>query len=56
VDQYKHLWLKTRLEGLPLAIDLDPKKPTFEIMAATMLEDGYEYHPVHEHEAADNDQ
>lgn len=56
VDQLEHLWLRTKLEGLPLAIDLGPKDPAFEIMAATMYESGFEYHPVHEHEAADNDQ
>lgn len=56
VDQYEHLWLKTKLEGLPVAIDLGPKDTAFEIMAATMSESSFEYHPVYEHEAADNDQ
>lgn len=56
VDQYEHLWLKTKLEGLPLAIDLGPQDAAFDIMAATMSENGFEYHSVHEHEAADNDQ
>lgn len=56
VDQYEHLWLETKLEGLPLAIDLGPRDAAFEIMAATMSESGFEYHPVHGHEAADNDE
>lgn len=56
VDQYEHLWLKTKLEGLPVAIDLGPRDAAFDIMAATMSENGFEYHPVHEHETADNDQ
>lgn len=56
VDQYEHLWLKTKLEGLPLAIDLGPKGAAFRTMAATMSENDFEYQAVHEHEAADNDQ
>jgi hypothetical protein len=56
VDQYEHLWLKTKLEGLPVEIDLGPKDTAFEIMAAAMSDNDFEYRPVHEHEAADNDQ
>lgn len=56
VDQYDHLWLKTKHEGLPIAIDLGPKGAAFDIMATTLSENNFDYHPVHEHEAADNDQ
>jgi hypothetical protein len=56
VDQYEHLWLNTKLEGLPVAIDLGPKATAFEIMASTMSDNGFEYRPVHRHDAADNDQ
>jgi hypothetical protein len=56
VDQYEHLWLKTKLEGLPVAIDLGPKDMAFEIMASTMSDNDFEYRPLHEHEAADNDE
>lgn len=56
VDKYEHLWLKTKLEGLPVAIDLGPTNTAFEIMAATMSANDFEYRSAHEHEAADNDQ
>jgi hypothetical protein len=55
IDQYGHLWLHAKLEGLPVTIDLGPKNAAFEIMAATMAENGFEYLPVRRHEEADND-
>ena len=55
VDQYGRLWLHTKLEGVKVAIDLAEKDVAFEIMAATMAENGFEYRPSQEHEDADND-
>lgn len=55
VDQYGHLWLKAKIEGLPVAIDLGQANVAFEIMAETMSENDFEYRPVQQHEAADND-
>lgn len=55
VDQYGRLWLHTKLEGVSVAIDLAEKGIAFEIMAAAMAEDGFEYRPVQEHDSADND-
>ena len=56
VDHYGHLWLKAKIEGVPIAIDLAEKNIAFEIMAATMLENEFDYRPVQEHEEADNDE
>ena len=56
VDQYEHLWLKTKLEGLPVEMNPGPKHAAFKIMAATTSDNDFEYRPVHEHEEADNDQ
>jgi hypothetical protein len=56
VDQYGRLWLNAKLEGLPVTIDLGEMNVAFEIMAATMSENGFEYQPVQSHEAADNDE
>ncbi len=56
VDQYGRLWLIAKLEGLPVSIELGEKDLAFEIMAATMSENNFEYHPVQEHEAANNDE
>ena len=56
VNQYGRLWLNTKLEGLPITIELGDKDIAFEIMAATMSDNGFEYRPVQEHEAADNDE
>ena len=55
VDHYGHLWLKAKIEGVPVAIDLGETKTAFEIMAETMSENDFEYRPVQQHEAADND-
>ena len=55
VDQYGHLWLKAKIEGVPVAVDLGETNTAFEIMAETMSENDFEYTPVQQHEAADND-
>lgn len=55
VDQYGCLWLHAKIEGIPAMLDLGEKADAFEIMAATMFENGYEYRPSQGHEAADND-
>ncbi|MBA2724877.1 MAG: hypothetical protein H0U53_02710 [Actinobacteria bacterium] len=55
VDQYGHLWLNAKIEGVPVAIDLAEKDIAFAIMAATMSDNDFEYRSVHQHEAADND-
>jgi hypothetical protein len=55
VDNYGRLWLKAKIEGVPVAIDLAEKNIAFEIMAATMSDNEFEYRPVQQHEAADND-
>jgi hypothetical protein len=56
VDQYGMLWLNAKLQGLPVTIDLGGKDAAFDIMAATMSDNGFEYRPTQEHEAADNDE
>ena len=55
VDQYGRLWLHSKVEGIPVSIDLASKDAAFEIMAAAMAEHGFEYHPVQLHGEADND-
>ena len=55
VDRYGRLWLNAKLEGVPVTIDLAEKNTAFTIMAATMSENDFDYHPVQEHEVADND-
>ncbi len=55
VDTYGCLWLKAKIEGVPVAIDLGITNTAFEIMAETMAENDFEYRPVQQHEAADND-
>lgn len=55
VDEYGRLWLHTKLEGIPVAIDLAEKEVAFEIMAAKMAEHAFDYHPVQQHGASDND-
>lgn len=55
LDQYNRLWLHTKLEGFPVAIDLADKEAAFAIMAAKMTECGFEYSPAPRHEPADND-
>ena len=55
VDRYGRLWLHTKPEGIAVSIDLAQKDAAFEIMAATMAENGFEYRPVQLHSDAEND-
>jgi hypothetical protein len=57
VDQYGHLWLHAKLEGVEIALDLAEKEQAFQIMAATMTDQKFEYRPAQaEHDGwADND-
>jgi len=57
VDQYGHLWLHAKLEGIDVAIDLAEKEQAFQIMAATMAEQKFDYRPTGaDHDGqADND-
>jgi hypothetical protein len=57
VDQYGHLWLHAKLEGVEVDIDLAEKEEAFQIMAAVMAEQEFDYRPlVTEHDGqADND-
>jgi hypothetical protein len=55
VDQYGRLWLHAKLEGIAVTIDLAQKDAAFEIMAAIMAENGFEYHPVPGYGPAEND-
>jgi hypothetical protein len=57
VDQYGHLWLHAKLEGVEIALDLAEKDQAFQIMAATMTDQNFEYRPAQaEHDgSADND-
>jgi hypothetical protein len=57
VDQYGRLWLQAKLEGLEVAIDLAEKEQAFQIMAAVMAEQKFDYRPTGaEHDGqADND-
>ena len=57
VDQYGHLWLHAKLEGIDVAIDLAEKEQAFQIMAATMAEQKFDYRPAGaDHDGrADND-
>jgi hypothetical protein len=57
VDQYGHLWLHAKLEGLEVAIDLAEKEQAFQIMAAMMAEQKFDYRPTGvDHDGrADND-
>jgi len=57
VDQYGHLWLHAKLEGIDVAIDLAEKEQAFQIMAATMAEQKFDYCPTGaDHDGqADND-
>ena len=45
VDQYGHLWLHAKLEGIEVAIDLAEKEQAFQIMAAVMAEQKFDYSP-----------
>jgi hypothetical protein len=55
VDSYGRLWLNGKLEGISVSIDLGAAQVAFAIMAATMAQEGFEYHPHHWHDVADND-
>lgn len=57
VDQYGRLWLHSKLEGIDVAIDLADKEEAFQIMAAAMDEQQFDYRPSEpEHDGqADND-
>lgn len=57
IDQYGRLWLHTKLDGVEVSIDLAEKEEAFQIMAATMAEEKFEYRPAGaEHDGqADND-
>jgi hypothetical protein len=51
VDQYERMWLHAKLEGLEVTIDLGAKEQAFQIMAALMAEQKFDYRP----EAAGHD-
>jgi hypothetical protein len=57
VDQYGRLWLLAKLEGIDVTIDLGGKEQAFQIMAAVMAEQKFDYRPTGaEHDGqADND-
>ncbi len=57
VDQYGRLWLHAKLDGQQVTIDLGEKNRAFQIMAATMADQQFNYHPFKsEHDGqADND-
>lgn len=57
VDQYGRVWLHAKLNGLEVAIDLAEKERAFQIMAALLAEQKFEYNPREtEHDGqADND-
>ena len=57
VDQYGRLWLHSKLDGIEVAIDLAEKEEAFQIMAAVMDEQMFDYRPARaEHNGqADND-
>ena len=55
VDQYGRLWLHAKADGIPVMLDLAEKDVAFQIMAATMAENDFEYRPIPDHEDADND-
>ena len=50
-------WLHSKLEGIEVAIDLAEKEEAFQIMAAAMEEQKFDYRPAEpEHDGqADND-
>ena len=57
VDQYGRLSLHAKLEGLEVSIDLAEKEQAFQIMAAVMAEQKFDFRPkTAEHDGqADND-
>ena len=56
-DQYGHLWLHAKLAGVEIAVDLAEKEQAFQIMAATMAEQNFDYRAprVSHNGEADND-
>jgi hypothetical protein len=56
-DQYGHLWLHAKLEGIEVGIDLGEKEQAFQVMASAMDEHGFEFRAAKEehHGQADND-
>jgi hypothetical protein len=57
VDQYRHLWLHAKLEGIEVGIDLGEKEQAFQVMASAMDEHGFELRVAKEEHRgqADND-
>lgn len=57
VDHYGHLWLHSKLNGIDVAIDLDRKEQAFQIMAAVMADQKFDFRPAEaDHDGqADND-
>ena len=57
MDQYGSVWLYAKLEGLEVAIDLGEKERAFQIMAALMAEQKFDYRSASaDHDGlADND-
>jgi hypothetical protein len=57
VDRYGRLWLHSKLEGIEVALDLADKEEAFQIMAAVMEDQMFDYRPARvEHDGqADND-
>jgi hypothetical protein len=57
VDQYGGLWLYAKLDGIEVAVDLGDKEQAFQIMAAVMAEQKFDYRPAEAgHDGqADND-
>ncbi len=57
VDQYGHLWLHAKLQGIEVAIDLAEKEQAFQIMATVMAAQKFDPRPAGaEHDGqADND-
>jgi hypothetical protein len=46
VDKYGRLWLHAKLEGLDVSIDLADKEEAFQVMAAVMAEQKFDYRPI----------
>jgi hypothetical protein len=46
IDQYGRLWLHAKLDGLEIAVDLAEKEQAFQIMAATMAEQKFDYRQI----------
>jgi hypothetical protein len=59
VDQYGRLWLHAKIAGVDVAIDLAEKEHAFQIMAATMAEQKFDYRaasPEHGGQADNDDE